>query len=220
MSNAQGVIMGRFRGSSRRGAGGSDQDLACQLADGGELLIVQGLPPEAELARLGLGFVVVGSGVTPVAAIPTTAAHLSLYNGNTDKSLIIAAVGGLETTSTAAAGQFAMLVRNDVPTANANPAGTLIISGTNGANYGGAANAKASVTLAAIAAPNNVVWIPAGASVVRTAATGVATCAHHECYGRWIVRPQGLFSLATLAQTAAGTVQPYIYFYEYTFNNP
>lgn len=196
---------------------GTDQNL--QITSGGELITAPGLPAETELARQGVGWLVTGSAVTCVAAIPTTAAHLSLYNGNTAKSLIIAAAGGLMTTTIAAAGGYTMLARSDVPGANANPAGTLIISGLSGKQYPAStnsfgANAKASVTLAAIGAGNNVAWIPIGSSTQTSATTTVGLNSHSECYGRWIVQPGGLFSLASIAQTAAGAVAPYIYFYE------
>ena len=196
---------------------GTDQNIF--MTTGGELIIAQGLPSETELARQGNGWAVIGSAVTAVAAIPTTAAHLSLYNGNPVKSLVIAAVGSFGTTTVAAAANFSVFARNDVPGANANPAGALIITGLSGKQYPvGAnsfgANAKASVALAAIGAGNNVAWMPVGPSVTTPNTTTVGIAVHAECYGRWIVQPGGIFSLATVAQTAAGTMQPYLYFYE------
>jgi hypothetical protein len=207
------TITGYIRGLARAlFAEGLDQP--AQLTSGGELLVALGLPQESEIARLGQLWIVVGTAVAPVAAIPTTAAHLSLYNGDPSKSLLIHAVGSVLTTSMAVAGQIAVLARNDVPGFNVNPAGALIIAGTSGKQYSGRANAKASVTLGAIGAGNNVAWVPTGASALATAATTIGVNAHSECFGRWVVQPTGLFSLATLAQTAAGSAQPYIVFSE------
>lgn len=204
-------VRGVSRANFAEGEGGF-----MQVTPGGEQLAVIGLPLEAEVARQGTGYVTVGSAVAPVAAIPTTAAHLSLYNNNGagGKSLIIAAVGTVCTTSMAVQGQATLLARNDVPFANTNPAGTLIITGLDGRLYNGGANAKASVTLAAIGAANNVAWVPVATSPAAVSVTTIGLNVHNECWGRWIVRPGGVFSLATVAQTAAGSFQPYIYFYE------
>lgn len=156
-----------------------------------------------------------------MAAIPTTAAHLSLYNGSVNnKSLVIVSVGSYCAASMAVAGQITLVARNDVPGANVNPLGVLIIGATDGRQYSGQSNAKASVTLAAIGAGNNVGWMPVAASAPAITTTTIGATVHAEVQGRWIVRPGGLFSLATIAQTAAGTCQPYIYFYEMTVPLP
>src|SRR5947209_652453 len=134
--NLQAYIRGLLRAAFSEGPDG-----LVHATPGGELVVVQGLPPEAELARQGVGWAVMGTAVAPVAAVPTTAAHLSLYNGDSAKSLIIAAVGGFCAGSMAVAGQVSMLARNDVPSFNANPAGALTITGLSGKMYGGKANA-------------------------------------------------------------------------------
>ena len=193
---------------------GEGSDKSVFVSSGGELITCQGLPPETELSRQGAGFYTIGTAVTAVAAIPTTAAHLSLYNGNTQKSLIIAAVGTFAATTAVAATNITLLARTDVPYFNVNPAGALIIAGLDGRMYSGSANAKASVTLGAIGAGNNTAWMPVGPSLTTTSTTTVAIGTYADVQGRWVVRPGGLFSLATVAATAVGTYQPYIYFYE------
>lgn len=208
--NLRGYVRGFMRAFYNEGP-----ESPLQITTGGELLVAQALPSETELARQGAGWVTIGAAVAPVVAIPTTGAHLSLYNGYTDKSLVIAAVGSWGTTSMAAAGQASLLCRNDVPGQNAAPAVPgLIISGLSGKNYTGKAISKASVALAAIGAGNNVAWVPVGPSVSAVTTTTVGMNLHTETYGRWIVPPGGIFSLATAAQTAVGTFQPYIKFYE------
>lgn len=204
-------LLGQVRGAVRQLLGAGYQFL--QQSDGGELVVVQGLPPEAELARLGFGFHVVGTTVAPVAAVPTTAAHLSIYNGETGPnaaSLIIAAVGSICTTTMAVAGQASVLARNSLVGKNADPKGALVIFGNSGLQFGGAVNAKASVTLDA---SDTSVWVPAGKSEETPATTTIGLNPHCEVYGRFIVRPGGMFSLATLAQTAVGSFQPYLFGY-------
>lgn len=212
-------LFGLLRGASRlfANAAGTEQELS--LSDGGELVIAQGLPTEAEIVRLGLGFSVIGAGVVPVVAVPTTAAHLSLYNaetGSAARSLVIAAVGSLCTTTMAVTGQAVLVARNSMPGINANPAGALVIYGNSGKPVNFNINAKASVTLGTTG--DTSIWIPTGPAAVAFATTTIAVNIHHEVYGRFIVPPGGMFSLATMAQTAAGGFAPYIFGYALPLN--
>ncbi len=200
---------GTIGGSSRSALTGT---ATMTLDVSGAVRTISSLPTEAELNMMGYGCYVIGTAVANLVAIPTTGAQLTLFNNGTN-TLIISAVGTIGTSTSAAVGQIEVLARNDVVSQNVNPAGTLIIGGTSGKLYGGSANAKASVTLAAIGAANNVAWMPTGASAPNTA-TSIGTTAHAECFGRWIVKPQGCFSLATIAYAASGSSQPYIYFYD------
>lgn len=207
-------ILGRLRAAGRALTTADQQQF--QYNDAGELIVAPGSLQDMELARGGKIWYVIGTAVTNVVAVPTTGAHLSLYNGG-QNALVIHAVGSIGIATSAAVGQISVLARNDVPGFNANPAGALIIGGTTGNAYSGGANAKASVTLGAIGAGNNVAWMPVGASAPAQA-TSIGTDAHAELFGRWIVKPTGLFSLATLAYAASGTSSPYIYFSEVPMN--
>lgn len=202
-------IQGTVNGSSRLALTGT---ATATLDVSGSVRTHNTLPTEAELNAMGYGAYVIGTAVTNLVAIPTTAAALTLFNNGTN-TLIVAAVGTLGTATSAAVGQITPLVRMDVVGQNVNPVGALIIGGTSGKLYAGLANAKASVTLAAIGAANNVAWMPAGQSVTNQA-TSIGTNSHCECYGRWIIKPQGCFSVQTLAYAASGSSQPYIYFYD------
>lgn len=213
-------LFGLLRGAARlfATAAGTEQELS--LSDGGELVIAQGLPAEAELARLGLGFNLIGSAVAPVVAVPTTAAHLSLYNAETGanaRSLVIAAVGSLCNVTQAAATQAALLVRNQLPGVNANPNGAIAIYGASGKPTQFAINAKASVTLTAEGS-NPSIWIPPGSMAATPAAATVGLNVHAEVVGRFIVPPGGMFSLATIASVVTGSFQPYIYGYALPLN--
>lgn len=211
MANTPINIFGRVRGVARDFFGAGDAQLA--LTDAGEGVFVQGLPPEAELVRLGLGFNVLGTTVAPVAAVPTTAAHLSLYNAESGPyapCYVIAAVGGFCDVTMGVAGQISMLARNSLVGSNANPLGALVIYGQNGKPFPGVGSAKASV---ALSASDTSIWVPAGLAAATQATTTVGLVAHNEVYGKWIVPPGGMFSLATMAQTAVGSVRPYIYAY-------
>ncbi len=203
-------ILGTLRSAARSLITASAQRFPYN--DCGELITANAIPTDAELARTGRLFYTIGSAVANLVAIPTTGAQLTLFNNGTN-GLIIHAVGTVGTATSAAVGQITLLARTDVPSQNVNPAGTLIIMGTSGNMYAGSANAKASVTLAAIGAANNTAWVPVAQSATNQA-TSIGTTCHAEVAGRWIVKPQGCFSLATLAYAASGSSQPYIYFSE------
>lgn len=189
------------------------QTLQPYASEGGEVYMAQRLPPETALAQTGAGLFTTSviSGYTATQAMPTTSAMLSLYNGNATggKSLIIASVGALVYTGANSNGSFALLARNDVPGANTAITTTNIISASDGRLYTGGAVSKSLVTLGAISASNNTAWVPVGASlVVQSASTGsfYGGMMYAECYGRWIVRPGGMFSLSVVGGIASGAV--------------
>lgn len=191
-------------------------------SDGGELVVAQGLPPEAELARKGLLLgTVCATGAVGCVALPTTAAALSLYNANTGtRCLVISAVGVTAYTGSVSASNFTTICRNDVPGQNTAIAATNIIFGCDGRNYSGGATAKDSVTLAAISASNNVGWIPVGQSVLAGSPSLYGTATYADVYGKFIVRPGGVFSVNTLYYTATSGFKPFIFFYEIDLQTP
>lgn len=205
---------------------GQDNEGKSHVTTGGEAIVAQGLPPETELARQGIGFYTAPtiSGLAASAGYPTTAAMLSLYNGNSTKSLVIAAAGALCYTGANAIGNYSLIIRNDVPGANTAATGGNIIQGMDGRMYSGQAVSKSLVTLAAIGAANNTAWIPAGNTTVVTpsASTGsfYGTNLYTECYGRWIVRPGGMFSIAVVGQPTTVSFTGYAKFYELTLPLP
>lgn len=179
----------------------------------GEVCVVQALPPIAELVRLGGSFFSVGTGVAPVTVLPTTTAHFSLWNGENPggKSYIIDAVGTAITTSAGAAITLALGAQLNVTNPIVNPAGAIAIKSLSGkANYGGKGNAKASVTVT-----NDSAWHQVGGSIVNANAANLTLNLEFQVYGRYIVPPQGMFSLASLCNAAAAAVcTPIIFWHE------
>ena len=115
-------VLGALRSAGRSLVTAAQQQFAYN--DCGELITANAIPTDAELARTGKLWYCIGTAVTNVVAIPTTAAHLSLYNAGTN-ALVIHAVGSIGITTSAAVGQISVLVRNDVPAFNVNPAGAV-----------------------------------------------------------------------------------------------
>ncbi len=179
----------------------------------GDVSVVQGLPPVAELVRLGGSYFTVGTAVAPVTALPTTAAHLSLWNGEPQggKSYVIDAVGTAITTSAAAAINLGLAAQLNVTNPITNPAGALAIKSLSGkANYGGKGNSKASVTVT-----NDSAWHQVGTELVCANTANLSLSVEYGVYGRYIVPPQGMFSLASMCNAAGSAVcTPIIFFHE------
>lgn len=184
-------------------------------SSGGELIVTQGLPPEAELARTGAGAYSAPNtiGVAATQAIPTTAAMTTLFNNSSTLSYIVAACGAVVYTGSATQGPstYSLMVRNDVPGANTMvTAANAIVQGTDGRLYGGQGVVKQNVTLAAISAANNTAWLPVGVSQQLGATASLGSFyglqVFAETYGRFIVRPGGCFSLAVLGGVAASNL--------------
>jgi hypothetical protein len=192
-------------------AEGNDQPIVAN--ERGEVCVVQALPPIAELVRLGNSYFVVGTGVAPVVALPTTAAHLSLWNGEPPggKSYLIDAIGTAVTTTSAAAVNLGLGVQLNVTNPITNPTGAIAIKSLSGkANYGGKGNAKAS-----LAVTNDSAWHQVGTELVCANASNLTLNVEYPVYGRYIVPPQGMFSLASLANAVSTLIcTPIIFWHE------
>lgn len=148
--------------------------------------------------------------VAPVAAIPTTAAHFSLWNGEKagGKTYTITAVG-FTTTTTAGATIILQLL------AHLSVASLPVISGTtaNGpkSTDGLPSTSRAGVASAVTIVNANGLWHPVGPAfntAALTATIGAGTW--QNVRGLYSVPPGGIFSLATLGSTAAGASQLFI----------
>lgn len=147
--------------------------------------------------------------IAPVAAIPTTAAHFSLFNGEPlgGKSYIITALGVTTATTAGATMIVQMLAHMSV----GNAVG---ISGTaaqdpkptDGLTSATRAQCKSAVTII-----QSGIWHPVGPAINSAALT--ATIALGEWVnvrGLYIVPPAQIFSLATLGSTTGGAMQLYV----------
>src|SRR3990167_442272 len=143
--------------------------------------------------------------VAPVAAIPTTAAHFALWNGDPVKPYTIPSVG-FTTTTTAAATIILQLLAHVSIAAVGAITGTAasVVAPTDGIVGGTYASVFSGVP--SVAATG--VWHPVGPSVNTAALTAtIGAGAYQNVRGLYYLPPGRLFSLATLGSTAAGAAQ-------------
>jgi len=152
--------------------------------------------------------------VAPVAAIPTTAAHFALWNGEPagGKTYTITGVGFTFTT-TAAATMIAQLLAHlsvqYLPVISGTAASA--VASSDGVPGGSRAAVASAVTIVAA----NGVWHPVGPSVNSAALTAtIGLGAWQNVRGLYYLPPGGIFSLATLGSTAAGACQLSIHWEE------
>lgn len=171
----------------------------------GAQYVVQSLPPLAQLSAQGN---VYGGGtataVAPVAALPTTASHLTLWNGEsqtsgTGRSYVILAIGWT-TIASAAAAFVGQLLTNMSTVATAVPTGTTATAIT---GLSGLATGSSATLLSAVTITNNGVWQPFGPSINGAAATATISLGW-EGYtqGEYILRPGMRFNMAVLCSAA------------------
>lgn len=173
----------------------------------GDLSVVQGLPPFAELTRLGRSFsamVPTGSAFAPVAAFPTTLANLILYNGESSggKSYIIDTVWACGITSIAAATSFTGLAQISnasvaAPTDNA----AVLRTGRAGLTYTGSAKLAMANSTFAVASKWTVIGQSSGHP-----STAIGAGLYCDVAGRFIIPPGACFCVNLVASTAAGTM--------------
>lgn len=162
----------------------------------GDSLVALGLPPLAEVVRMGESYgVVQASAVAPVVALPTATAQVSLWNGEPDggKSYVIDSVFATVVVSAGAAtgiGLAGMLNKGRVSAMTAD----LTPFGLAGHAYAG----KGKVDLAATVVDDG--WHPIGNSVVGPASQ-IGLNVDVKVNGLYIVPPGGAFSIAALANT-------------------
>lgn len=220
-------IFGQIRGSVRQFFATAQQEVQPLLADGGEQLIAEGLPPLTEIVRLGNSWQIIATtGVAALTALPTTVASLSLNNfesGGNGKSLVIEAFGSyqavIDATQIDSTALFAMLNKKGSGQASA---GTLLTSANIGTlsgkgNYGGAAVGRTG--------PNviNDIWFPHAQLFTPTSPTlagQIFQVNEAAARGLYVVPPGGTFSMAVVKSVAAAAAQqfPFIRWHEVQLN--
>lgn len=172
----------------------------------GAQYVVQSLPSNSTMSAQGNVYVAgTATAVAPVAVIPTTASHLTLWNGESQtsgsgRSYIILSVGYYTVVSAGAALITQMLVNvSTVPTTVPSGTAATSIVGLSGLSTGTSATIKSAVTIT-----NNGVWHPFGPSYNAAAATAtVGLGGETYTQGEYILRPGGLFNMAVLCSAAA-----------------
>lgn len=139
--------------------------------------------------------------VLGVATLPTTAAHLSLQNGSTNKVYTIVTVGFTTTTSAAAAKLAQLLAHNAV-----GPAG--MVSGTAAAGPkpldGIGLPTSTGQVYSGVTIANTGIWHPVSSSVNPAAQTALLSMgAWTNVRGIYYLQPGGVFSLAVFTSVAA-----------------
>lgn len=149
--------------------------------------------------------------IAPVAALPTTAAQLALWNGSPDKTYTITSLSFTSIASAAAAFVGQLLV-------HVAPGRQPLISGTlakgplsvDGIPGGSTAQVAAAVTLTAGQAASGA-WHPVGMSVNGGAATAtISMGAYQNVRGIYLLPPGAILSAAVLC-SAAGSATCNIY---------
>lgn len=170
-------------------------------------LVAQSLPELTEIVRMGNTFTVItSSAATPVTAIPTTTALLSLWNGEPDggKCYIIDSVFAIKVANDASASGMAILAMINQGAIRTAIANTLTPKGTMGQVYNGKGRVAVGTTVV------NDGWYPVGVAPnsVPTATVSIGQAVDIPLRGLYIVPPSGQFNLSVLAAVAtASSVQ-------------
>lgn len=144
--------------------------------------------------------------IAPVAAFPTTAAHFCLFNGEPTggKSYDILAVSGVYASSAGVAECAQLLAHNAQAPVLALPSATAATGPLPlGGFRGGGTHA---IVGSAVSIVNSSVWHPIGDGISTAATTTIGLGLYWRGTGIYTVPPGGIFSLATLAATNAGTL--------------
>ena len=205
-------ITGRVRGMFAGNYPENREEEQFHINSRGDQCVAQALPERTELVRMGNSYISVGTGVAPVAAIPTTTAHFSLWNGENDDGLsyVIDYIGGYLNASAGAAINVGMCAQLNLGKIT-NPAGTVAIKSLSGRiNYRGKGNTKASVTVT-----NDSAWHSIGPTIICANSANIMFSQEIPVYGRYIVPPGGMFSVAGLCNAAgSATMIPWIIWHE------
>lgn len=188
-----------------RAAYTSDGEQEAALNTQGAQLFAQSLPDYTEISRMGnSAFVIGGTAVAPVAAVPTTAAHFTLWNGEQvgGKSYAIDYIGSIVTTSAGAVIVLSLLVHNGSNQTTVKPtiSNAATPNGLNGSTYRGLAYGGGSGTIVQSSS-----WHPAPIvvpSVVCAGTANIGLTVGGDVRGRYIVPPGAAFSMASFCSSA------------------
>ena len=208
MANSTVNIYGITRSGSENYNNTHGQEVQACFNSRGDLLVAQALPPQSEMARMGTVWtarMATASAFTYVNAWPTTRAEFVLYNGEPTggKSFVIlrAFMGGVTTMGAA---QFFTLLGQLAPvvaTVPAHDTAQLITSHNGKAAYGGMGRVAVVNTTAGQIANCWDVLASANAPMTTSVVASLAV----DLTGFYVVPPKGVFAMAGLSGTAAGT---------------
>ena len=182
-----------------------------QMNPRGAQITALGLPPKAEIVRLGRSYeccIATGSAFTHVAAWPTTRAELVIYNAATDGKtnlMLDSAWAANVTTSIAAASNYTLIGQlvSSSATAITDDTAQLITSLNGQAGANGSGNVKRAVANTSYAIANK--WLVLGGSTTGGATATVGVSCFANLQGKFIVPPGAFFCLNLVVGTAVGT---------------
>jgi hypothetical protein len=203
------TILGQVRNTSGPANFADSTNSRVQLNNRGDTLIAQSIPTAAELVRLGKSWMAMtATAAAPVTAIPTTAALLGLWNGETGplgKSYVIDSIFVVQVAVTAAVQNVGILVNNafsPVLTALANTITPRPLRGLKA--YDGLARIAVGITLDVT---NGVAsnWFPWGSTGPGQNTLQIGTVTDIPVDGKIIVPPGGQLALSALAGAATAS---------------
>ncbi len=187
----------------RRGGSSNNSPFAAAGNEANEQLIAQGLPPFTEAVRSNsLWSSMAVLAVAQLVVRPTTVAAFEIWNGYSDKSLIVQDIFTFNLVSSAVVESFSIWAMVTAPKAAPAAGANVTINGGSGKAYGGAVICGLGTTVVANG------WRPYGTSppiALGAATPGGALTA--DINGRLIVPPGCSLCLHTVGSTTAWTFQ-------------
>jgi len=180
------------------------------LTPRGDLVVAQALPPLAELARLGKTFQLIGSAVDNLAAIPTTTAPHSLWNGEAQSSKVCYVVeefGAVAVVVDATQTNVHLLVAGMQDGTFTAPTDAGLTKMSTSGRTAGSTNAR-SVAAATVVDR----WIPHQTEHPQLAAAAAGTkfrVSSCKPNGLYVIRPGGLFSWGLVSLAAVTSAARY-----------
>lgn len=203
------------RGTVRQGyAAGSDMQPV--LTEGLELLVAEAMPSAAQIVALGNSWQSISGALAAVAAVPTTTAGYTLYNGETGataKSYVIESFGCyqgvIDATQIDSTLLMAMLGKKSDTVPSGGSAVTTISSLSGKGTYAGAGVLRSGGTVV----NNN--WFPHGVLYDGQSPTlaGMVFKAHEAAVrpGLYVVSPGAAFSFAAIKSAAQAAAQMFYF---------
>lgn len=177
------------------------------ISSAGELLVAQGLPPYAGIVAAGDSWIARTGALTPVITLPSTAALFALYNGESQKSLIIDSAFLVVVVITAAIQANGLIANVSTAKSLSAPSGTALTPLPMRANstYSGAVQALHTVTLTAGAGGATANWFPIGNGTPPSNTLQIGSGVDIDLGGKIIIPPGGIFALSCLAGAATAS---------------
>lgn len=207
-------VAGRVRGLFRPSYPENDEDQQIHISNGGEQIIVQGLPELTELVRMGESWQgTYATGVAAATALPTTTSGLSLVNNEPaiGKCFAIDSFGSWEAvvdaTQTDVTAILAMLNARGSAAPSGGTVSTVIKSLSGRGAYGGSAVLRSAATVI------NDTWFAHNTAGQMAPAAAGANWKVNEvnCRGLYLVPPGGGFSIAAIKAAAAAALQQFYF---------